>query len=200
MAPPSAAPSHQAGARGEERPHEGARHERPPQLLEDDDGVGHTEAGAGRLGQGQREHARLGERHPVVVGDGVVVALPGAQALEGQPPGHHGPDARGQLALVLTDAEVHQRDRGSPRMRSPTMLRCTCEVPAAMVDEMALNQAASCSSLPERRAVAAEQRVGAQRGPVQHLHGQVAQRLGLFGEGELEHGAADARDAGPGGL
>ena len=136
-------------------PTSGPGHERPAELLEDDDGVGHPEAGARRLGQGQREHAGLAERGPVVVADGARVALPGAQALEGQPPGHHGPDALGQRALVLVDAEVHQRALGRPRMRSPTMLRCTCEVPAAMVERDGLEPGVQLLLVAQRPAVAA---------------------------------------------
>ena len=85
-------------------------------------------------------------------------------------------------------------------MRSPTMLRCTCEVPAAMVEEMALNHAASCSSLPSGRPSLPVERVAAQRGPVEHVHGQVAEGLGVFGEGELEHRPAYPGDAGLGRL
>ena len=43
-----------------------------------------------------------------------------------------------------------------------------------MVSEIDLNQACSCSALPRGFAVGPDQRVGAQRGPVEHLHGQVA--------------------------
>ena len=194
---PSAAPSTRPARCRQERAHQRARHQRPAQLLEDDDGLGHREAGAGGLGQGQREHAGLAQRGPVVVADGAVVALPGAEALERQPPGHHGPDALGQLALVLADAEVHQRRAlGRPRMRSATMLRCTCEVPAAMVSEIDLNHVGQLLGVAERRAVGPGQRVGAQRGPVEDLHGQVAQGLRVLGEGELEDRPADARDPG----
>ena len=41
--------------------------------------------------------------------------------------------------LVGGELEVHQRQRsfGRPSTRSPTMLRCTCDVPAAMVIDSA---------------------------------------------------------------
>ena len=139
----------------------------------------------------------LAEGGPVVGVDDVLAPLPGAQALERQPPRHHGPDALGQLALVLADAEVHQRRAlGRPRMRSATMLRCTCEVPAAMVRLIDLNQFVQLLGVAERPAVGPVERVGAQRGPVEHLHGQVAQRLGVLGERQLEDRAADAGDPG----
>ena len=42
-----------------------------------------------------------------------------------------------QRDLVVGELEVHQRSFGRPSTRSPTMLRFTCEVPAAMVIEIA---------------------------------------------------------------
>ncbi len=126
--------------------------------------------------------------------------LAGPHALEGEPPGDHRADALSQLALVVADAEVHQRALGRPRMRSATMLRWICDVPAAMVSEIDLNQLCTCSALSSGCAVEPDERVGAQPGAVEHLHAEVAQRLRVLGEGELEHGAADAGDAGLGRL
>ncbi len=57
------------------------------------------------------------------------------------------------------------------------MLRCTCDVPAAMVSEIDLNQLCTCSALPERVAVEPVERIGAEGGAVEHLHAEVAQRL-----------------------
>ncbi len=113
------------GARREEGPDEWPGHEPAPQLLEHDGGIGQPEPGSGRLGQRQGEDAGLAERSPVVGGDGLFVAFAGAEMLERQPPGQHGPDALRQLALVVTNPEVHQRALGRPRIRSATMFRCT---------------------------------------------------------------------------
>ena len=153
-----------------------------------------AEPGAGRLGERQREDTGLAQGGPVVGRDGALVAFARPDALEREPPGQQGPDALGQVALGLADAEVHQRALGRPRMRSATMLRCTCEVPAAMVRLIDLNQLCTCSALPIG-AASVRQRVGAQRGRVEHLHGQVAQRLRVLGERQLEHRPADAGHA-----
>ena len=157
-----------------------------------------AEAGAGGLGQGQGEHARLAQRGPVVGADRRASSPSRARRCSsGSRPATMARMPSASSRWSSLDAEVHQRCAlGSPRMRSATMLRCTCEVPAAMVDEIDLNQAASCSALPSGEPSRPRQRVGAQRGPVEDLHGQVAQGLGVLGERELEDRAADARDAG----
>ena len=82
-ASPSAAPSTSPARAARKVPTRGPGTSARPQLLEDDDGVRHPEAGAHRLGQRQREHACLAERGPVVDADGACVAFPGAQAFEG---------------------------------------------------------------------------------------------------------------------
>src|SRR5439155_2127139 len=50
--------------------------------------------------------------------------------------------------LVGADLEVHQRSLGRPRMRSPTMLRWICEVPAAMLTDRACRCPCTWSALP----------------------------------------------------
>ena len=196
-APPPRPATRPARAAARKVPTSGPGDERPPQLLEDDDGVGQGEAGAGRLGQRQREDAGLAQGGPVVRADDALVALAGAQALERQPPGQHGADALGQLALVLArpgspsaprlgqaedalghDVALHLRGAGGDGQRDRL-------VPVVQLLGVA-----------ERRAVGPVQRVGGQRGPVEHLHGQVAEGLRVLGERELEDRAADAGDPG----
>ena len=52
-------------------------------------------------------------------------------------PSRNASDALLQRDLVVGELEVHQRSFGRPSTRSPTMLRFTCDVPAAMVIEIA---------------------------------------------------------------
>ena len=107
--PPVGRPVDRAGHRGEERADQRPGHERPAELFEDDAGVGQSQAGAGRLGQGEGEDPGLAQGGPVLRLGHARRALAGPHALEGQPSGHHRTDALGQLALVVADAEVHQR-------------------------------------------------------------------------------------------
>ena len=111
---PSAAPSTDAGtaARGRCRPAVRARAPGPSSSKTTVASARPRPVPAG-LGQGEREHAGLAQRGPVAPRRSTrSCALAGPQVLEREPPGHHGPDALGQLALVLADAEVHQRGLG----------------------------------------------------------------------------------------
>jgi len=63
--------------------------------------------------------------------------LDGAHGIEREAPVEERAHALLQRDLVVGELEVHQRSFGRPSTRSPTMLRFTCDVPAAMVIEIA---------------------------------------------------------------
>jgi len=108
---------------GEEGRDQRAGDGRPAQLLEDEHGLGQPEIQLGT----QPEDTGFVERAP---GRGVE---PLRQTVEREPIRQQLAHALLQLALLVSRKEVHQRSLGSPRMRSPTMLRWICEVPAAIV-------------------------------------------------------------------
>ena len=142
-------PVDQTGPGRQEGPEEWPRNQAATELFEDNDGLGHGEPRPDRLGQCQANTPVS----PRAAQSSTLMARSSPSRVRrcssGRRPAGVGPDALGQLALVLADTEVHQRFAlGRPRMRSATMLRCTCDVPAAMVSEIDLNQAASCSAFP----------------------------------------------------
>src|SRR4029077_4428648 len=115
-------------------PHQRPRHQGPAQLLEDEHGLGVPEPDAALpLGQAEGEDAGVGQLLPEAAVDaGRVGQLTNPL---------HWEAALAQLAhallpgeLVLGRQEVHLAGSlGSPRMRSPMMLRWIWELPAAMV-------------------------------------------------------------------
>src|SRR5581483_2703852 len=118
-------------ARGEVGPHQRTGNESTSEFLEHECRFGHAETGAAFvLRQPQGEHAGLGQLPPersVDTADVGELAHPihREEALE------HLANAILKGDLVIVEREVHQR--GSPRIRSPMMLRWICELPAAMV-------------------------------------------------------------------
>jgi hypothetical protein len=103
--------------------HERPGHERPAQLLEDEDRLGHAQPDAAvGLRQAQPEHARLAQLPPPRLVD------PAARR-EGADLGHRElrceplADGLPERLLFSRQFEIHQRSLGSPRIRSPTMLR-----------------------------------------------------------------------------
>ena len=124
---------------------------------------------AGCFGQAQAEHAGLTELAPSVAVDYPVGRLGGPDRLQGEDALAQPPDAVGQLSLELGDLEVHRRpysfawagaaalaaavawgSLGSPRIRSPTMFRWICEVPAAMVREIPRSQSSTMTPAGSR--------------------------------------------------
>ncbi len=120
--------------RGEEGRHQGSGDERAPELLEHERGLGEAQSEpAVGLGHGEREHPGLAQLPPTppVEGPGRL-DLP--HRVEREPAVENGANALLERFLIGRELEVHQRaSLGRPSTRSPTMLRFTCDVPAAMV-------------------------------------------------------------------
>ena len=75
--------------------------------------------------------AQLGQPRPELQPRVVVAVGPGARSLDGVGAGQQPLERGREVALVLGQLEPHRRtSRGSPRIRSATMLRCTSLVPA----------------------------------------------------------------------
>src|SRR5438270_488188 len=118
-----------------------------PELLEDQCGFGHPEAGAAVvLGEPQREHAGIGELAPQPSVDAAHVGQ-GPHPLHREAPFAELAHRLLQGLLVGREREVHQAF-GSPRIRSAMMLRWICELPAAMVK--ASTRSRSSTKWPER--------------------------------------------------
>ena len=123
--------------RGQQRGDQRAGHQRPPKLLEHEGRLGDPELEATvGLGQGQREHAGVAELAPSLAVE-VTGGFDPAYRVEGEPPVEEAAHPLLERLLIGRELEVHQRSFGSPRTRSPTMLRLTCDVPAAMVIDSA---------------------------------------------------------------
>ena len=127
-------------------PDQRARHQPPAQLGEDQHRLGHAEReAAARLGQAQLEHAHLGQVAPERAVEPARRQL--AQLVERDPSLAEGADPGAQRFLILVDPEIHQRSLGRPRMRSATMLRWICELPAAIVSDKDWSALCSTSRL-----------------------------------------------------
>ena len=127
--------------RGQERGDEGAGDERAAELLEHERGLGGTELQpAVGLGQGDREDTGLAQLAPAIAVE-VPGRLDGAHVVEGEASVEERrarpPAARPGRRSARSPSAVAQRSLGRPSTRSPTMLRFTCDVPAAMVIEIA---------------------------------------------------------------
>ena len=129
--------------RGQLRGDERAGHQRAAELLEHEDRLGDAESEpAVVLGDTQREHAGVAQLVPELP----VERAPACSMLRttsgGKRPSQERADRLLERDLVVGELEVHgQRSRGRPSTRSPTMLRCTCDVPAAMLMRRAQKRA-----------------------------------------------------------
>ncbi len=123
---------------GQVRGHQRARHQRPSGLLEDQYRLRHPQAHTA-LGfrQAQREEARPAQLPPQRAVHARTRVHRRPQRLASVPARQQVPYARPQVLLVLGRLEVHAPHRpfGRPRIRSATMFRWICEVPAAIVYE-----------------------------------------------------------------
>ena len=129
--------------------------ERAPELLEHQRRFRHPEADATvRFGDAQREHARVAQLAPTLAIEPCAVVLDAAHHLGPESALHEGTHSLLEGDLVVGELEVHRvpvrcrsepvwpyRSRGRPSTRSPTMLRCTCDVPAAMLMRSAQKRA-----------------------------------------------------------
>ena len=125
------------------------RHDRAGGEVGGDERAGHERRGraprtrapppthAERRRRGSDEHAHLGQLAPPLAVDRTAGLLDGAHASIGNRPSQERAHAFLQGDLVVGELEVHQRSFGRPSMRSATMLRWICEVPAAMVIDSA---------------------------------------------------------------
>ncbi len=150
---PRRGPRHYPG--GQVRRHQRPRHQGPPGLLEDEHRLRqpqpHTALG---LRQPQREEARIAQLTPQPAVHGDTRVHRGAQRLPPVPARQQAPYARPQSPLVLRRPEVHPAHRpfGRPRIRSATMFRWICEVPAAIVYEREESRSRVHSSSRDRDA------------------------------------------------
>jgi hypothetical protein len=114
-----------------------SRHQGPPQLLEHDHRLGHAEPDpAGVLRQPQPEHPRLGKVAPERTID-TTARLQGPDPIHGYPLSAEVADSLLEGAFLRPEVEVHDGSFGNPRIRSATMFRWICDVPAAMEMDMA---------------------------------------------------------------
>ena len=130
-----------AEAGGEERAEQRAGDARPAQLLAHDRGVGQPEADAAVcLGEREGEHAHPTEGAPQVAVDGPGHVDDRPPGLGGHPVGEEPAQLALERDLVVAQLEVHggrHLSLGRPSIRSPTMLRWICAVPAAIDSDSA---------------------------------------------------------------
>ncbi len=134
---------------------QGPGHQRPAELLEDQGRLGQAEAhAAGLLGQAEVEHPGLAQLAATRRGRRPARSTRGRGSTRGgKRPSHSRrmPSASSVWNSVTSKSigSAPRRRRsawgslGSPRMRSPTMLRWICEVPAAMVREIPRSQSST---------------------------------------------------------
>ena len=152
--------------------------------------------GPGGLGQRQGEDAGLAERCPVAAAMACSWPSRARRCSSGSRPASMSrmPSASSRWSSPTRKSiSGPWAGRGSARPRccaAPAMF------PAAMVRRDRLEPRVQLLRVAERGPIGTIERVRAQRGPVEHLDGEVAECLRVLGERQLEDGATDAGDAG----
>src|SRR5664280_1206749 len=125
-----------------------SRHQGATQLLEHQGGVGQPQSQpAGIFAQAQVEHSGITQLAPTVPFNHPIGSFGLAQGVESETPLTKATDPGGQIGLELGELKLHGwASLGSPRIRSPTMFRCICDVPAAMVSDIPRNQSSTMAS------------------------------------------------------
>src|SRR5204863_889517 len=116
------------------------------EFLEHQHAVGHPQSDTTvAVGYPQRENAGRGQLGPQLAIDRTRELLRGTYPFHPRPAGQQLADAIPQRLLVGRQLEVHARSLGSPSTRSARMFRWICDVPAAMVSEIACSASRTCS-------------------------------------------------------